>query len=126
MIPVDKYIIATTQRVIDEVRDYENREALHLGLELRRIMVLEPGEEYRRRTLREARRLGLRNKLSMTDIDVAALALTLMSNGEVLVITDDYALQELLLRLGVSFKPLRTRGIREGWKPPGSHENREA
>lgn len=32
---------------------------------------------------------------------------------EVVVITDDYELQNLLLYIGVGFKPLRTRGIAE-------------
>ncbi len=123
ILPAINTEILTTPSVVEEVRDIENREALQLGLELSRIKPVEPSPKAREKTYTEAKKHRLHGKLSSTDLDVAALALQLKQEGfDTLVITDDYALQKLLYSMGVSFKPLRTRGIREvGRKPPGSH-----
>ena len=102
-------------RVIEEVRDRESRERLEVATLVERVEVVEPRERYRWRVKRVAVKLGLHTSLSDTDIDVAALALQLREEGggEVTVVTDDYALQNLLAKLGVEYMPLRTRGIRE-------------
>ncbi len=101
-------------RVIEEVRDRESRERLEVAALLDRVEVLEPEEGARRRVKRAAVKLGLHGSLSETDVDVAALALQLREQGEdVTVVTDDYALQNLLAKLGVEYMALRTRGIRE-------------
>jgi len=101
-------------RVVEEVRDRESRERLEVAAILDRVEVLEPAERYRWRVRRAAVRLGLHASLSETDVDVAALALQLRDEGEdVTVVTDDYALQNLLAKMGVGYMPLRTRGISE-------------
>ena len=101
-------------RVIEEVRDQESREKLQVAMLLDRVEVVEPREKYRWRTRRAAAKHGLHVSLSETDIDVAALALQARDEyNDVTVVTDDYALQELLTHLGIRFQPLRTRGIRE-------------
>lgn len=109
-VPSHGYTIYTPPTVIEEVRDMENKEALVLGLELSRITVRSPSQAYRERIMKKAKK----KKLSDTDIDVVALALELREEGhEVTVLTDDYALQELLLENKINVKPLRTRGIKE-------------
>ncbi len=101
-------------RVIEEVKDRESRERLQVALLLDRVEVVEPRDRYRWRARRAAVKHGLHGSLSETDIDVAALALQAREEyGDATVITDDYALQELLTHLGIAFQPLRTRGIRE-------------
>ena len=103
----------TTSLVLGEVRDRESREGLELALGLGRVEVLDPAPGFLMRARREAARRGLLQRLSDTDLSVAALALQLASAGEsVTVVTDDYALQSLIAFLGLRYQPLRTRGIR--------------
>lgn len=106
--------IYTTKSVVDEVRDIENREALNLGLDIDRVKVLNPSIETVKQVYRLAEELGLNNKLSETDIEVASLAKELSREYNVVVFTDDYSLQYLLVKLNILFKPLRTRGITLG------------
>ena len=108
----------TTSLVVEEVRDRESREGLELALGLGRVEILDPAPSFTLRARREAARRGLLQRLSDTDLSVAALALQLSDAGEeAVVVTDDYALQSLVAFLGLRFQPLRTRGIR---RPRGS------
>ncbi|ABN69827.1 Nucleotide binding protein, PINc [Staphylothermus marinus F1] len=114
-----RYIVKiyTVPRVVDEVRDQENKEALELGIETKMIEVIEPREDFRRKTIIKARKIGEHVSLSKTDIDVAALSLQLKTiHDKVIVFTDDYSLQNLLYHMGIPFKPLRTKGIRKARK----------
>ncbi len=112
-----KYLVKiyTVRRVVEEVRDSESRKALELGINAGFISIVEPRDKYRNIVKEHAMRIGEYISLSKTDVDVAALALQLSreyDGGKVIVITDDYALQNLLYHLKISFKPLRTMGIR--------------
>ncbi|MBC7121070.1 MAG: nucleotide-binding protein [Candidatus Methanosuratus sp.] len=52
--------------------------------------------------------------LSSTDLEVVALALELDSEGaSVLVVSDDYSLQNLCTLLSIDFRPMVTKGISE-------------
>ncbi|MDI9644937.1 MAG: nucleotide-binding protein [Candidatus Verstraetearchaeota archaeon] len=55
--------------------------------------------------------------LSETDLEVVALALELDNDGrEVVVVSDDYSLQNLCTLLSIEFKPMVTKGIsQEFW-----------
>ena len=79
-----------------------------------RLRVRSPGP----RALEEARRasayMGDAIRLSEVDVEVIALAVELREEGaEVIVVTDDYAIQNVAGRLGVKFSPLATFGIRK-------------
>jgi len=101
----------TTQSVLNEVKDKYSLQGLELTQLINRITVIKPSSKFIWRTLRKAVKVG-EVGLSKTDIEVAALALQLKdSNYKVVVITDDYALQNLLAHLCIEFKPLRTKGI---------------
>jgi UPF0271 protein len=103
----------TTSSVLSEVRDSESKAGLEMALTLERVSVLDPPSEYLERAKKEALHRGLHVSLSKTDLSVAALALMLRDRGhDVEVVTDDYALQNLLSFLGIGFRPIRTRGIR--------------
>ncbi len=106
--------IYTTPDVVAEARDAESRAATETALELGRLEAITPPEWAVREALEAARRIGLHTSLSETDLSVAALALYFTRQGHrVVIVTDDYALQNLAASLGLSFMPLRTRGIRE-------------
>ncbi|RUM47944.1 MAG: hypothetical protein DSY37_00945 [Hyperthermus sp.] len=106
----------TTSLVIEEVKDRESLEALNTITELGRVSVTDPSPSYVERVREEAKRLKMLRKLSSTDISVVALALELKERGqggggEVVLVTDDYAVQALASHLGLKFQPIRTRGI---------------
>ncbi|ADV65380.1 NOB1 family endonuclease [Desulfurococcus mucosus] len=114
LLPHHLYRVYTTRLAAGEVVDEENKAALTDALEAGLLEVLDPDESSYSRVLEEARRIGEVSRLSETDLSIASLAVMLSGRGKVIVVTDDYSLQNLLLHLGVSFKPLRTRGIRTG------------
>ncbi len=106
--------IYTTEGAISEVRDQENKQALIEALELKLVLVQAPERAFIDKVVEVAKTIGCLHKLSSIDIEIAALSLQLQSSyTEIVVITDDYELQNLLNYMGISFKPLRTRGIRD-------------
>lgn len=97
-----------------EVIDRESREALEEAINLGLITLATPSTSSIKSVEEASRQIGCLHKLSRVDIEIAALALQLSRSGaKVVVITDDYELQNLLLYMGIDFKPLRTAGIRE-------------
>jgi UPF0271 protein len=114
LLPKNNVLVYTVQSAVEEVVDRENREALLEAMQLGLINVVEPSREYLNKVREKAREIGGIHRLSMVDVDIASIALQLASmRYHVVVITDDYELQNLLLYMNISFKPLRTRGISE-------------
>ncbi len=106
--------LATVPRVLEEVKDSESVLRLEIAIEASRIEVVEPLEKYRRRAENVAEDVGARGKLSQTDIDVLALALQLRDAGcRVIIVTDDYTLQNVAALTGIEFQPVKTMGIRK-------------
>jgi len=104
--------VYTTSLAVNEVRDLENRQALLEAIDVGIISITDPEKLYINTVLLEAKNTGSLSGLSTTDIHIAALALMLREKySSVVVITDDYELQNLLLSLKISFKPLKTTGI---------------
>jgi UPF0271 protein len=102
----------TTSLVACEVKDEYSREGLELALQLGRLTIRDPSPKTVRRVEREAAKRGLHISLSRADISIIALALELKSEGKnVIVVSDDYAVENLAGLLGLSFQPVRTRGI---------------
>jgi UPF0271 protein len=104
--------VYTTSLAVSEVRDLENHQALLEAIDIGLINITDPEKQYVNTILLEAKNTGALSKLSTTDIYIAALALMLREKySNVIVITDDYELQNLLLDIKISFKPLKTTGI---------------
>jgi len=79
-----------------------------------KLEVRAPGQE----AMEEARAISIfmGDAISLSDVDVEliALAIELVREGrETIVITDDYAIQNVARRLGIPFSPVATLGIRE-------------
>ncbi|WP_448578115.1 NOB1 family endonuclease [Thermosphaera sp.] len=111
LLPRYEIELYTSPSVVEEVRDYESKEALQEALDLGLLTVKAPGKGFVERVLKHASAIGEISKLSRTDVEVAALALELKEAGGTVVFTDDYSLQNLLLHLRIGFKPLKTLGI---------------
>jgi UPF0271 protein len=76
------------------------------------VRVEDPKHSFVSKAVEVARRHGVLERLSKTDLDVLALALQLSSQGyDVVVLTDDYVLQRILIELGLGFRPVKTRGV---------------
>jgi UPF0271 protein len=108
--------VYTTSLAVSEVRDLENHQALLEAIDIGLINITDPEKQYVNTILLEAKNTGALSKLSTTDIYIVALALMLREKysnvySNVIVITDDYELQNLLLDIKISFKPLKTTGI---------------
>lgn len=105
----------TTPQVVEEVRDRDSKAVLETALESGRLEVLEPPNQALSEARRVAVRAGVSGRLSPTDLSVLALALHLTRECgcEVLVATDDYALQLAAKRSGLGVVRIRYPGVRE-------------
>lgn len=62
----------------------------------------------------KAKLLGDKGALSKADTSVLALALDLLREGKMpVIVSDDYAVQNVAEDIGISYQPLATLGIRE-------------
>lgn len=113
-LPKHGSLLVTTSDNFAEVRDEENRAALESALELGLVQLIDPDARSIEEVKEAAKSIGELSELSAADLKLAALALYMKKRGEkVVVITDDYNLQNLLLHLSIGFRPLKSRGIRE-------------
>lgn len=102
----------TTSSVVKEVLDPRSREILETSLSIGRLKIIDPDGRWLREASIIARRVGVEDYLSPTDISVLALSLKLKSEGYLpTVLTDDYRLQRTLKAVGINFKPVKTWGI---------------
>ncbi|NOZ31211.1 MAG: hypothetical protein GXO68_04600 [Crenarchaeota archaeon] len=97
----------TTSIVEGEVIDRESKEGLQFMVDSGLITIVEAPEV----ELSIPKRLL--SKLSKADVSLLALAVKLREEcEEVHIATDDYALQEAAVKLGVKIIPVRYRGAR--------------
>ena len=103
----------TVVRVLDEIKDRNARLRIDVAIDLGNLKITEPTSKSRDRIVKAASQSGDISSISDTDIDVLALALDISSSGRsCLIITDDYAVQNVSNQLGICFKGLTTKGIR--------------
>lgn len=91
--------------VLDEVRDERSHDFVTSHLSAGTLVVCDPGPEAIERVRNEKRRSG--DDLSEADISVIALAY----EHDGTVCTDDYGVQNVAERMGVSWLSTKTRGI---------------
>lgn len=78
-----------------------------------KLRIIEPSDEFSRRISTLAADIGEGRSLSRADQDVLALALELREKGEnPVIISDDYAIQNVAALLGIEYVSLATFGIR--------------
>lgn len=86
---------------------------LEAAIETGRIKIVEPEELYLNRVKSIAAELGEMGNLSKADMDVLALGLQFKSLGrKILMITDDYSLQNVADRAGLDYRSMATQGIK--------------
>ena len=103
-VQMDEVIVPSS--VISEVKDMPVDAILY--------HVVEPDEKYVKKIISIAKMTGDYDVLSPTDIDVLALAM----QENAIIITDDYAIQNVAAFAGINFETAEMSGIKEirRWK----------
>lgn len=102
-----KDCLFTTTEVRDEIKDIENYEKMLLSIEVKGVTIVDSP------LLDIKLDRKLENRLSRADKSILRLAAYLQRAGShVVLVTDDYALQEAAQRLGLDFMPVKTMGIK--------------
>ncbi len=106
----------TCRHVLAEVLNKKSRDIIRGLYEGGLVKVKEPKRRSIEFILRFSRELGEDRKISIADLHVISLAYELRQEGEdVVVITDDFSIQNILSRLGIDYRAVR-RGIRRSIK----------
>ncbi|WP_456330265.1 type II toxin-antitoxin system toxin endoribonuclease Nob1 [Archaeoglobus sp.] len=105
--------MVTVPEVVAEILD----EASALYFSVKNLRVEEASPESVEKVKEAARRTGDIHKLSDTDIKVLAKALDEIEKGnEVVLVTDDYAIQNVAMSLGIRFDGILHRRISKEFK----------
>jgi UPF0271 protein len=101
----------TVPSVWEELREGLSRSRLEAGLLGKKVRIVESPSEEAEEVKRLVKKTG--DRLSRTDEELLALALSLKKGGrEVEVITDDYGIQNLASVMGIPHRGLLMPGIR--------------
>ena len=103
----------TVAAVLDEIKDRNARIRIDVAIDVGSLKIAEPTSKSRARIISVSSKSGDISSISDTDIDVLALALDVSSSARsCLIVTDDYAIQNVSNQLGIRFKALTAQGIR--------------
>ena len=100
----------TTSLVYDEIKHIKkNHDAIGTLLETKRLKIKEPSKESIKAAKKAAKKTGDFPQLSKEDISIIALCIEM--NGE--VITDDFAISNVIKNLDLKISPIMTKGIKD-------------
>ena len=102
----------TVPAVVDEIMDSTSRLRFDL-LKDAGLRVELPDGACREKVRSAAISTGDASVLSVTDLDILAKALELKDRFEVILVTDDYAIQNVAANLGIEYMAAATSGIRK-------------
>ena len=103
----------TTSLVYDEIKHIKkNHDALGILLETNRLKIREPDKKSTNTAINAAKNTGDFPQLSKQDISIIALCIE--TEGE--VITDDFAISNVIKNLGLKISPIMTKGITNNGK----------
>ena len=100
----------TTSLVFEEIKHIKkNHDALGTLLETNRLKIREPDKESTKNAIIAAKDTGDFPQLSKQDISIIALCIEM--NGE--IISDDFAISNVVKNLGLKISPIMTQGIKD-------------
>jgi len=107
-------VVYTVEQVTEEVLDERSRRGVELALASGKLVVTQASENFRRRVMEVARKLGVLYELSKADLEVLALAYYVKERcGSAILYTDDTLVQNVAISLGIAIEglkyPSRTR-----------------
>ncbi len=101
--------ILTVPSVVEEIKDEKSRTIL----ELMNVIVEPPLQSFIKEAHSKARATKDSEELSRTDIDLLAKALEYSGKGDTTLVTDDYAIQNTAIQLGIKVMPSGQKKIRD-------------
>lgn len=101
--------VITVPSVVDELHDENSRTTL----ELMNVRVEPPLSSFRKEVMTKAGITRDSEELSGTDIDILAKALEYSHREDTVLVTDDFAVQNTALQLGIKVMPAGQRKIRD-------------
>lgn len=102
-------IIITVPSVVDELRDENARTTM----ELMNVRVEPPLESFKKKVRAQAGITKDSEELSRTDIDILAKALEYSGREDAILVTDDFAVQNTAIQLGIKVMPAGQRKIKD-------------
>lgn len=100
----------TTPLVYDEISHIKkNHGALEILLETKRLKIREPDKESTQVAVKAAKDTGDFPQLTKQDISIIALCIEM--SGE--IISDDFAISNVVMNLGLKISPIMTQGIKD-------------
>ena len=108
----------TVPAVKEEVREGGlHRIRLENAVLTGKLVILEPGDEYVDEVQRVLKDMGEAGILSEADTQILSLGLQLKAEGRnTVIVSDDYAVQNVADRLGLGYKGLVTQGIKRRYR----------
>jgi len=101
--------IVTVPSVVEELRDENARTTM----ELMNVRVEPPLESFKKQVRTKAGVTKDSEELSRTDIDILAKALEYSRREETILVTDDFAVQNTAIQLGIKVMPAGQRKIKD-------------
>lgn len=101
--------ILTVPSVLDEIRDERSKTIL----ELMKVKIEPPLQTFIKEVKSIAHKTKDIEELSETDIHILAKALEYARKDDVVLITDDYAIQNTAIHLGIKVEPAGQKRIRD-------------
>ncbi len=101
--------VITTPSVVEELRDENSRTTM----ELMNVRVEPPLEVFRKKVRTKAGVTKDSEELSAADIDILAKALEYSGREETILVTDDFAVQNTAIQLGIKVMPAGQRKIKD-------------
>ena len=117
-INLDNAIIVTTPGVSNELkpggRDYQS----FVYLKEKGLSIRSPSEKLIKRIITICKKTGDYNRLSNADMEILALAneINIDSDNEVIIVTDDYSIQNIANYLNIKFQTISQTGITKRFK----------
>jgi len=107
----------TISAVISEIKDLKSQITMQSALDQGKIIIKEPDSDSLNQVQGAIENSGDILRLSEVDIEVVALAVTLKTNHNPTVVTDDYSIQNILKILEIPYRSVLTEGIKQtyGW-----------
>jgi len=110
LIPRKEIRYITSSRVVDEIyKDNLKREVVKGYIASGRLEVENPSKKFLDKAMEIARDISELSKLSQADLDIIALAMKHVETDTVIVITDDFSIQNILENLGIDYLPVRRK-----------------
>ncbi|MDR1722239.1 MAG: ribonuclease VapC [Methanobrevibacter sp.] len=109
----------TVSEITEEIKDLKSQLLLEESIETDKVSILNPKESFINEINEITSKSGDNLRLSNPDTKLLALALEFKSEGkEVLVVSDDYTIQNTLKILNIKYQPIITEGINRiyNWK----------